>query len=73
MITASTAETAVIAIENEVVAFLDLRLDEDLALACGIGRRRPGDAGENTGEDVDLCQRTGKVADHRSRQRPNGR
>ncbi len=56
--------------EREVVAFLDLRLDEDLALARRVGGRRAGDAGEeHRQQHVDLRQRAGEVADHRSRQR----
>ena len=55
--------------EREVVAFLDLRLDEDLALARRVGRGRPGDAGEeHRQQHIDLRQRAGEVADHRPRQ-----
>ena len=59
--------------ERQVVAFLDLRLDEDLALARGVGRRRSGDAGEeHRQQHVDLRERAGEVADHRPRQRARG-
>ena len=44
--------------ERQVVAFLDLRLDEDLALARGVGGRRSGDAREeHRQQHVDLRQR----------------
>ena len=44
--------------EREVVAFLDLGLDEDLALARGVSGRRPGNAGEEDRQQhVDLCER----------------
>ena len=70
MITASTAETAVIATEKrEVVALLRLRLDEDLGLAGGIRRGRAGDAGkEDRQHHVDLRQAAREMPHHRARQ-----
>ena len=56
--------------EADVVALLDLRLDEDLALARGVGRRRARDAGEEDRQhDVDLREAAREVADQRARQR----
>ena len=69
--TASTAETAVMAMEKrEVVALLGLRIDEDLGLARRVRRGGPGDAGEEHRQHhVDLRERSRPVPDHGARQR----
>ena len=76
MITASTADTAVIATEKlSVVAFLALRLDEDLRLARRVGGRRARDAGEEDRQHhVDLRERAREMPDHgRATGAPAGR
>ena len=55
--------------EGKVVAFLNLRIDEDLALARRIGGRGAGDAGkEYRQQDVDLGKRARPMTDHGARQ-----
>jgi hypothetical protein len=55
--------------ERQVVTFLGLRLDEDLALARGVGGGGARDAGEEHGQEhVDFRERSRSVADHRTRE-----
>ncbi len=54
--------------EIHVVAFLHLRVDEELGLARRVGGRGSGDAGEEHRQhDVDLREAARQVADHRPR------